>query len=254
MIPKIIHYCWLSDEPVPEKFQKFMNTWKELLPDYEFIKWDFSKFDKDSSDWVSEAFAHKKYACASDYIRLYAIYYYGGIYLDMDIEMIKPFGELLNKTYMFAYENPSGAGIEAGCFGAEKGDSFLKACLERYKGRHYVLEDGSFDRTILPVVMKKCLEDEKFNYKVYNHNYFTAKSFETGRIKITDETYCVHHFAGTWKTKEEKDFIHEMNRLSRIFGIKIGRNLAEYRYEISKNGFHGAVSLTKDKINRKRNK
>lgn len=83
MIPKIIHYCWLSDDPIPESLQKCMNSWKEKIPEYEFKKWDFTIFPKSESKWVEEAFDNKKYAFAADYIRLYAVYNYGGIYMDM---------------------------------------------------------------------------------------------------------------------------------------------------------------------------
>ena len=92
MIPKIIHYCWLSNDPIPEKLQEYMKSWKEKLPDYEFKLWNFDCFDINSSQWVKEAFEAKKYAFAADYIRLYAVYNYGGIYMDMDVEVIKKIG------------------------------------------------------------------------------------------------------------------------------------------------------------------
>mgnify|MGYP000909436519 FL=1 len=95
MIPKIIHYCWLSNDPIPESLQKCMNSWKEKIPDYQLKKWDFTTFPKSKSKWVEEAFDNKKYAFAADYIRLYAIYNEGGIYMDMDIEVIKRFDDLL---------------------------------------------------------------------------------------------------------------------------------------------------------------
>lgn len=100
MIPKIIHYCWLSNDPIPEKLQEYMKSWKEKLPDYEFKLWNFDCFDINSSQWVKEAFEAKKYAFAADYIRLYAVYNYGGIYMDMDVEVIKSFNPLLNNDYL----------------------------------------------------------------------------------------------------------------------------------------------------------
>lgn len=78
MIPKIIHYCWLSNDPIPQQLKDCMKTWKQVLPDYEWVKWDFTRFDINSSAWVKEAFENKKYAFAADYIRLYAIYTMGG--------------------------------------------------------------------------------------------------------------------------------------------------------------------------------
>lgn len=90
MIPKIIHYCWLSNDPLPSNFIKYLNGWKQLMPDYEFMLWNFDRFDKNSSNWVKEAFDNKKYAFAADYIRLYALYNYGGIYLDLAFPPITP--------------------------------------------------------------------------------------------------------------------------------------------------------------------
>ena len=81
MIPKIIHYCWLSNDPIPDDLKKCMDSWKEKLPDYEVMLWNFDRFPKTKSQWVSDAFDNKKYAFAADYIRLNALYNYGGIYL-----------------------------------------------------------------------------------------------------------------------------------------------------------------------------
>lgn len=120
MIPKIIHYCWLSDDPVPEKLQNYMKSWKKYLPDYEFMKWDFKRFPKDKCAWVSEAFDNKKYAFAADYIRIYALYNYGGIYLDMDVEVLKSFDDLLSLPYFLCCDE-DGEGPEVAAFGAGGG-------------------------------------------------------------------------------------------------------------------------------------
>ena len=90
-IPKIIHYCWLSGDPIPANYQRCMDTWKKQLPDYELVLWDTQRFDINSTPWTKQALDVKLYACAADYIRLYAVYHFGGIYIDMDIEVLKPF-------------------------------------------------------------------------------------------------------------------------------------------------------------------
>ena len=130
MIPKLIHYCWLSGDPIPENLQKCMNSWKKYLPDYEFILWDRNRFDINSTLWTKQAFEAKKYAFAADYIRLYAVYTYGGIYMDMDVEVLKSFNALLSSPYILGLETDNG--IEAGIFGAEKQTPFLKDCLNYY--------------------------------------------------------------------------------------------------------------------------
>lgn len=245
MIPKIIHYCWLSNDKIPQNLQQCMVSWKEKLPDYKFIKWDFSRFDKECSPWVKEAFEHKKYAFACDFIRLYAVYNYGGIYMDMDIEVRKPFDNLLSQEYMIAYEQDNTRRIEAGCFGAEAKNLYLKECLKHYNGRHFVHSDGSFDQTVLPVIMQETMERINLELEIYTSDYFTCKSFDTGVITTTENTYAIHHFAGSWKTPEEQAIIEETQRLSRYTGYFIARNIIEYKYAIKNRTI---LSLTEKKI------
>ena len=248
MIPKLIHYCWLSDDPIPETLQIYMKSWKQKLPDYEFVKWDFNNFNKNSSQWVVDAFNNKKYAFAADYIRLYALYHMGGIYLDMDIEVLKSFDDLLYRPYMLAYENDKQRGIEAGVMGAESGSEFIKACLDSYNGKSFIKDDGSFDLTPLPQIMQSVYDNFEEKPNLYDCTYFTAKSFDTGEEFPNKNTYSVHHFAGSWKTDKEKQLIQESQRLSKKYGKFLGRNIAEYRLTIKENGIKSIFKLTLVKI------
>ena len=218
-IPRIIHYCWLSEDPVPRKMKQYIAGWKKLLPDYRFVKWDLKSFDKDSSVWVREAVAEKKYAFASDFIRIYAVYKYGGIYLDMDVEVLKPFDELLKEPYMFACESPDGRLIEAGCFGAKEHDPFLKECLEYYRDRHFIKDGGALDMCPLSKVMSRIIRDKKFRLNLYSWEYFTAKSFKTGIETPGENTYAIHHFAGSWKSREERRIINKARRIRKAHPV-----------------------------------
>lgn len=235
MIPKIIHYCWLSGDPIPENLQKCMNSWKKFLPDYEFILWDRNRFDINSTLWTKQAFEAKKYAFAADYIRLYAVYNYGGIYMDMDVEVLKTFDDLLNGPYIFGKESEKG--IEAGIFGAEKHTSILKDCLNYYENRSFILKDGTYDIRPLPSIMYEVLshnnqikERRKQNINsvpnqifVFSPDFLTAKSYKTGEIHVTKNTYTIHHFAGSWISRTDKikkaiyTFISEHPRLLSIY-------------------------------------
>lgn len=230
MIPKIIHYCWLSQDPIPEKFQKYMDGWKKKLPGYEFKKWTLESFDINSSPWAKEAFERKRYATAADVIRLNAIYNMGGIYLDMDIEVKKDFFPLLDEQLMLAYENPQKDRIEAGAFGAEKGNPFIKKCLEYYDGRHFVNPDGTLPTITLPEIMYRSLKKANYNGKIYPCNYFTAKSYETGEIYADDTTYCIHHFAGGWKTKKQKKWHKFEKRVRKKLGMKWGNRILRFPF------------------------
>lgn len=218
MIPKVIHYCWLSGEPIPEKLQVCMKSWKEKLPDYEFVLWDLERFDVNSSRWVKEAFEAKKYAFAADYIRLYAVCHYGGIYMDMDVEVVKPFDDLLASPYILGLESENG--VEAGVFGAEKYNPFLVKCLAYYEGRAFLQEDSTFDMRPLPDIFFEVLTgnyvlagrnsvdiplDSRTMY-LFPSDYLTAKSYHTGKIEVTEHTYTIHHFAASWHGAKHKLF------------------------------------------------
>lgn len=221
-IPKLIHYCWLSDDPVPQELQKYMKTWKMQLTDYDFIKWDFSRFDVNTSPWVKEAFENKKYAFAADYIRMYALYNYGGIYLDMDVEVLKPFDDLLHLDYFISYENNAEKTPEVAAFGACKGCDWIGIVLSYYENRHFIKEDGTLDCFPLPKITKKILTDNGYSFTnigsvsnleskcddkeiaILPFDYFSPKSYSTGKLKITSNTYSIHQFSGTWKPWEER--------------------------------------------------
>ena len=122
MIPKIIHYCWLSGDKFPPLFKKCINSWKKQLPGWEFRLWDKSCLEEINEPWVHEAYEAKVYSHASDYIRLYAVYKYGGFYLDCDVEVLKDFSPLTGLDYVLSKENSSSEYIEAATFGAHAGN------------------------------------------------------------------------------------------------------------------------------------
>lgn len=215
MISKKIHYCWLSEDPIPENLQECMNSWKKNLSGYEIIRWDYKRFPRGVSKWVDEAYDHRKFAFAADYIRLYALYNYGGIYLDMDVEVLKSFDDFLGLDTMLCYENSKDNRLEVAAFGAEKGAPWIKKCLDYYENRHFVNSDGHFDTKVLPAIIRDCLlsggyilscvdsveqakKHKGANIPVFPCDYFSPKSYATGMIEKTERTYSIHHFAGSW--------------------------------------------------------
>lgn len=215
MIPKKIHYCWLSDDPMPEKLVKCMNSWKKYLPNYELVKWDLKRFPLSKNIWVKQAFESKRYAFAADYIRLYALATEGGIYLDSDVEVLKSFDDLLDKPYFICKEN-SPQGLEAAIIGAEKGCEWVRKCLAYYDGKSFLNEKGEMSTTVLPAILRQTISN---SYKlVYIDNpseikrseeeiyvlpsdYFSPKNYVTKKLKVTKNTYTIHHFAGSWQPK-----------------------------------------------------
>lgn len=225
MIPKIIHYCWLSNDPIPQNLQECMLSWKRYLPDYEFILWNFDRFPKEKSRWVSEAFDNRKYAFAADYIRLYALYHYGGIYLDMDVEVIKAFDDLLDADELICYESNRNV-FEMATIGASKGAAWVKDILDYYDGRSFILPDGKLDTLPLPNIAKQSLSTKYVfgNYpskcngtnclNIYPSEYFSPKSYVNGKLYITENTYSIHHFEGSWLSEETRYIIKLATKLN----------------------------------------
>ena len=215
MIPKVIHYCWISGDPFPEKIQKCYDSWKRVLPDYEIIVWDYAKAHAIGSKWVDQAIKTKKYAFVADYIRFYALYNYGGIYLDSDVEVLKPFDDLLSLRYFIGKEKDSRGGIEAAIIGAEKGLPWVKFCLDYYKNRPFIDMFGDLQIIELPYIMRlglpskySLVDCDNLKEWVWDENiiclfpvdWFSPKSYLTYEIDVRPITYTIHHFSGSWLT------------------------------------------------------
>ena len=234
MIPKIIHYCWLSGAPYPIEIERCISSWKAKLPDYEFILWDKNRFDIDSVLWVKQAYESKKYAFAADYIRLYALYNYGGIYLDTDVEVLKSFDTLLNRDYFIGLDSQNC--LEAAIIGCVPKVSWLKKCLEYYDGRMFLRETG-FDMKTLPLIMEEIIKrdrsiklingDEVSSQMLENilyvfpFDFFCSKRHDTGDICITENTYSIHHFAMSWHSPLSKLLTHVKRLMVKILGGRI---------------------------------
>lgn len=219
MIPKIIHYCWLSKDAYPELVEKCLASWKKNLPDYKFVLWDTDTFDVNSIKWTKEAFELKKYAFVADYIRLYALYNCGGIYLDTDVEVFKNFDDVIN-THSFMGWECSGD-IEAAVIGAEKNTEWIGRAMSYYEQNSFIKSDKSLSTTPMPIVLlqelksiiqlqlleqskREIVEINSIGLKLYPCCYFSPKNSYTNALNRIDKTYCAHHFNAQWVKKDLK--------------------------------------------------
>lgn len=216
MIPKIIHYCWLSNDLFPPKIQRCIDSWSRVLPDYELRLWNFERLGDACPAWVREAYETKKYAFAADWVRAYALATFGGIYLDSDVEMLKPFDALLDMPYFVCRESSPGWNLEAACMGAEKGQPLFVEALRYYDGRHFVRPDGTYDDKPMPHIFADIIRD-KFTLRPIDNpsefvadeatvcmlpsEYFSPLQVITMEMIQTPRTMAIHHFAGSWKSE-----------------------------------------------------
>jgi hypothetical protein len=248
VIPKKIHYCWLSGETMPESMSACISTWAKVMPDYQLVKWDCSRFDVKSVPFVHEAYRERKWAFAADYIRLYAIFSEGGIYLDTDVIAKKRLDEFLNFGAFTGVEyhkelvrkqktttllNPDGSskapmtrkpgiGLQAAILGGVQGHPFFRDCLEFYKDRHFILPDGKrFDETIAPDVYAMIAENYGFRYKnerqLIRENTLILEShvFAGNMDQATKDSFAIHLCSGTWREPSKTNLLLDLGRTIR---------------------------------------
>lgn len=209
---KIIHYCWFGNGKLPSLAEKCIESWKEKCPDYKIIEWNERNFDINSNQYVKEAYENKKFAFVSDYVRLYAVYNYGGIYMDTDVEVLRNLDEFLLDDGFSGFERIDA--IPTGIMGCKKNNKLFKEFLDYYNDKKFIKDDGSFDMTTnVETITKICLEkglllNNKLQniegVKFYPKEYFCPKDHKTGKINLTSDTYTIHHFAGSWIPTHKK--------------------------------------------------
>ncbi len=220
-IPRIIHYCWFGEKPLPPLAEKCLNSWKRYLPDYIIILWDENTFDITAHPYTREAYETKKWAFITDYVRLYVLYHLGGIYMDTDVEVIKPLTRFLADPAFTCFEPPNyiypdQVVIQTGMLGADKNNLWIKKMLDYYKNKRFLDKDRVPDLTANPIPLTD-ITIREFGLKldqrlqrlmnsvvIYPQEYFSPINWKDRIIKKTENTYAIHYFSGSWISKEER--------------------------------------------------
>ena len=272
MIPKTIHYCWFGRGEMPNLVIQCIASWHTHMPEWEYRLWDedslaeainkptpnpslkgrvqnppISHQTPEDDDWleympmyVKEAYAAKKYAFVSDYVRLWALEREGGLYLDTDVEVLRSFEPLLNDTAFIGLEE-SLALLPATCVMAcEAHCQWVKDMLATYSDTHFMLEDGTLDMTTnvqrlgKRMVQGGLLHERKIQYlpqwglRVYTHDYFSPIT-STRVMRKSKNTYCIHRFAGSWVDGKKggvrdwwivREVINMLVQIKRMLAIK----------------------------------
>ncbi len=218
-IPKIIHYCWFGRNKKPELVLKCMASWKKHLADYTFIEWNEDNFDLNINNYAKQAYACKKWAFVTDYVRLYALNTQGGIYLDSDVEVFKNLDEFLLHSAFSGFENFKGhlSPITA-VMGSEKNGVWISSLLKEYESKNFIINNQMNLTTNTKSISEQLIN--KYNIKVddsyqvladdihiYPSDYFCNDS---------PNSYALHHFNGSWIPKRQKI-------LSKIKSFLLGR-------------------------------
>lgn len=214
MIEKKIHYVWMGKGEKSDLILRCIKSWEQHLKGYEIVEWNEENFDIDSNKYVKEAYENKKWAFVSDYVRLHALFTQGGVYLDTDMEILKPIDCFLEHGAFSGFE--SNRYIPTGIMGAEKNHPWIKALLNYYDNKSFYNNNGSLD--LIPNVSSITqITVDKYGLKlnnfyqelpqrlfIYPKDYFCPSDYgDTEKQihkKLTENSYCIHHYNGSWLT------------------------------------------------------
>lgn len=221
MIPKIIHYCWFGGNPLPDDAKRCIKSWKKYFPDYEIKEWNESNFNIHLMPYIDSAYKLRKYAYVSDVARFWILFHYGGIYFDTDVEVIKPFDDILQKGAFMGREKNIPTEIDKNVapglgLGIERGHPFYKQMLDFYNEQEFKFDhNGDPFVTIVPITTrqleKRGYQPELVNniqdidgIKIYPSDYFCPMNYFTGKTLITDNTHSIHHYSASWMSQRLK--------------------------------------------------
>ncbi|ULL13909.1 glycosyl transferase [Paenibacillus sp. H1-7] len=206
-IPRIIHYCWFGRGDKPKIIKKCMKSWNKHVNGFQFMEWNEDNFDVSSIPYVKQAYEAGKYAFVSDYVRLYALYHYGGIYMDTDVEVLQSLDRFLDHEVFSGFEDEKH--VPTGIIGSVKGHGWIKSLMDYYNDKTFLLADGSFDLTTnTRIITDSCLKygliaNNEFQVlrnglTLYPRTFFCPYDYINGASFITKDSYTIHHFAKSW--------------------------------------------------------
>lgn len=230
MIPKKIHYCWFGGNSLSSEVRECIASWRQFCPDYEIIEWNEKNFDVDCIRYTADAYRDRRWAYVTDYARLKIVYEQGGIYLDTDVELLRPLDPLLENKVYFGMQRAGEVATGLG-FGAEAGAELLRRLMAGYESRAYYGADGR-------VLAQTCVVTDGAVFSalglwaedtvqqlgevtIYPVEYFNPKDFETDELThLTERTYSIHHHHASWHALGDRMMRNKRRRLLKKYGAE----------------------------------
>lgn len=221
-----------------------IQSWREVLPDYEIKLWSETNFDYKAYGFSAKAYESGKYAFVSDVCRLHALSVEGGVYLDTDMLVLKEFLPFLADRFFIGEEK---VGLtNAAIIGAEKEDKTIKKLLDGYKEINFDYQNPLSIPSYLTSVI------DRSEIKVYPSDFFYPLPFskrgENFDSFVTANTYAVHLWNYSWRNEwsylHEKKFIKSFGEFYAGIGFK-GLNTKDWKFLLAFSKFWFAYKFPK---------
>ncbi|WP_137652834.1 glycosyltransferase family 32 protein [Bifidobacterium moukalabense] len=242
---KIIHYCWFGGNPLSKAAKKSIASWKKYAPEYTIQRWDENNTDLHECAYALDAYHAKKWAFVSDYIRFKAIYEYGGIYMDVGSELIRPIGQLEDLVPFSAIEMFTNSVNPGLILAANAGDPIVEEVLNAYQKLHFedtpkYLSEHTVNDIFSDILVQHGLVRNGAGQVVDGWNLLPPKTFNPvygfGGYHISKETISVHRYSSSWGSSISRLKIRLERRLTPFLGRRFAQIVSRMVAEIKING------------------
>ncbi len=229
MIPKIIHYCWFGYHKKPRLIQKCIASWKKYMPDWEIREWNEENYDVRKNDYIEKAYEEKKWAFVVDYARFDILNQYGGVFLDTDVELLRPIPEeILENEAFTGFENPGR--VNPGLvYGSVPEQKIVKEIMAEYENKTFGNRIEGRTENIVDVVSGILLKNGLMvngefqmaeKVAIYPRDYFCCFNFETQAFETTENTVSVHHYFASWTPWRRRVHFRIVKIIAMLLGKK----------------------------------
>ena len=222
MIPKIIHYCWFGKGSKSDLILNCIESWHLILPDYRIIEWNEENFDINICTFTRDAYGHRKWAFVSDYVRLWALYKYGGVYFDTDVEVLKPIDSFLKNSFFTGFESKDFP--VTAVMGSIPQFNMIADLLDFYSHYNFINDDGSLNTKPNTYLLSDKIASYGIkrngryqcvnNISVYPQIIFCPNNLSRIWNKPSKRSYSIHHFDQSWRD-DKRDFSSLVGRIRR---------------------------------------
>lgn len=236
---KKIHYIWVGGNKKSRRIEKCLASWERFFPDWEIIEWNEENLNMDEVPYCRQAYDCKKYAFVSDYFRFRILYQYGGLYLDTDVEILRPFDDLLADYEMiFGFENKQYVAPGLICYAGRPGLQLFHRIYHSYQDEVFLKPDGSYNLFTVCERITPMLEEEGFQMNdtfqtihgmaLFPHEYFCPTDYVWSRQDFTDHTRTIHHYDGSWGSLRFQIIKNTKKTIYRVFKPGLVKRILTY--------------------------